>query len=89
MVDRRFRAVCIHFIFYTILVLPTFEAYNQRKLKEEAAKEICTKNGNEENVIWFKQTINNTCDFYTIFHAVCNIYIKGFLRKSNYLSFIR
>ena len=72
-----------------ILVLPTSEAYDQRKLKEEAAREIYTGSGDGEDVTWFKQTINNACGLYAILHAVCNIQIESFLRKSNCSSFIR
>lgn len=67
-----------------ILVLPTSKAYEQRKLTEEAARETYNGGGDGEDVIWFKQTINNACGLYAILHAVCNVRMENRLGKFNF-----
>lgn len=64
-----------------ILILPTSEAYNQQILERESGRETYIGSGNGEDVIWFKQTINNACGLYAILHAVCNVQIENFLGK--------
>ena len=64
-----------------ILIFPTSETYETQKSKEEATYEEYTGSTDEENVIWFKQTINNACGLYAILHAVCNGDARNFIRK--------
>ncbi len=56
-----------------ILIFPTSETYETQISKEEAT--------DEEDVVWFKQTINNACGLYAILHAVCNGDARNFISK--------
>ena len=64
-----------------ILIFPTSETYETQKSKEEAMYAEYTGRTDEENVVWFKQTINNACGLYAILHAVCNGDAKSFIRR--------
>ena len=55
-----------------ILVFPTSDTYEKDKALEESAREDHDARGETEDVVWFKQTINNACGFYGIIHAICN-----------------
>lgn len=65
-----------------VLVFPTSSAYEDCKAKEEALRQEYAGSGKEEEIIWFKQTINNACGLYGALHAVSNIpagsHIGGF-----------
>lgn len=65
-----------------VLVLPTTEDYEQRKAEQEAGRKIHASNGDDENVIWFKQTIHNACGLYAILHAICNTQYQGSISES-------
>lgn len=55
-----------------VLVFPTSNTYEVYKAKEEAACQEYTGSGEGEDVMWFKQTINNACGLYGALHAVSN-----------------
>jgi ubiquitin carboxyl-terminal hydrolase L3 len=55
-----------------VLVFPTSEAYAKFKTDEDSAREAYAGSGEEEDVIWFKQTIHNACGLYAILHALSN-----------------
>jgi len=55
-----------------ILVFPTSNAYEAHKAKEEATCQEYKGSGEGEDVLWFKQTINNACGLYGALHAVSN-----------------
>ncbi|KAI5795072.1 ubiquitin carboxyl-terminal hydrolase [Geopyxis carbonaria] len=54
-----------------IFVFPTTPRYEAQKAEFDAARSDYTGAG-EEDVVWFKQTINNACGLYGILHAMCN-----------------
>ena len=58
--------------FALVLIFPTSDAYQNQKAIEEAMRNEYHGSGDEEEVVWFKQTINNACGLYGILHAVCN-----------------
>jgi ubiquitin carboxyl-terminal hydrolase L3 len=62
-----------------ILIFPTSETYEAQKAKEAAVYEEGSTD--KEDVVWFKQTINNACGLYAILHAVCNGDARDFIRK--------
>lgn len=64
-----------------ILIFPTSETYETQKLEEEAMYEEYMGSTDGEDVVWFKQTINNACGLYAILHAVCNGDARNFIRK--------
>jgi ubiquitin carboxyl-terminal hydrolase L3 len=55
-----------------VLVFPTSTAYEEYKAKEEISRDNYISSGEDEHVIWYKQTINNACGLYGILHAVSN-----------------
>ena len=64
-----------------ILVFPTTEVYEKQIAAEEADREEYASSGDEEDIIWFRQTINNACGLYGILHAVCNGKARAFISK--------
>ena len=54
-----------------ILVFPTPEVFEKQKAVREATEQDYKGYG-EEDVMWYKQTINNACGLYAILHAISN-----------------
>ena len=52
-----------------ILVFPTPADY---EAKRAAENKECGESKSSEDVLWFKQTINNACGLYAILHALTN-----------------
>lgn len=50
-----------------ILIIPEYPAYREQSAKAQGSR------ADDEEVTWFKQTIDNACGLYTILHGVCNI----------------
>lgn len=59
-------------VYALILVFPTSENYEKQKAKEEALRKEYVDSGENECIVWFKQTINNACGLYGILHAISN-----------------
>ncbi|KAF2239581.1 hypothetical protein EV356DRAFT_513875 [Viridothelium virens] len=55
-----------------ILIFPTSDAYETLKAKEDASVAPYEGHGDNEDVIWFKQTIHNACGLYGVLHSVTN-----------------
>ncbi|CCF35767.1 ubiquitin carboxyl-terminal hydrolase, family 1 [Colletotrichum higginsianum] len=71
-----------------VLVFPTTPAYEARLTAEEAgAKDWMAGQHDEEDedAVWFKQTINNACGLYAVLHALANGRAKDFLRPGSLL----
>lgn len=79
-----------------ILVFPTSDVYEVAKAKEEEMRDEYAglresgsggeggegeKGGEEEPVMWFRQTINNACGLYAILHAISNGEARKYIRK--------
>ncbi|KAK4101367.1 ubiquitin carboxyl-terminal hydrolase, family 1 [Parathielavia hyrcaniae] len=54
-----------------ILVMPTTDGYESRKAVEDVRYEE-SGSGLGEDIVWYKQTINNACGLYAILHALSN-----------------
>jgi len=54
-----------------ILVFPTTDGYERQKAVEDATYEEISR-GKDEDILWYKQTINNACGLYAILHALSN-----------------
>ncbi|KAI0876664.1 ubiquitin carboxyl-terminal hydrolase, family 1, partial [Hypoxylon argillaceum] len=63
-----------------IIVFPTPSDYEAR-LDQES--DLIAKN---DDVIWFKQTINNACGLYAIIHAVANGRARDYIEPGSHLS---
>lgn len=62
-----------------VLVFPTSPDYESRVSEEDKDVAEYAKCGEEENVVWYKQTINNACGLYGILHAISNGDAKDFI----------
>ncbi|KAJ4345439.1 ubiquitinyl hydrolase 1 [Didymosphaeria variabile] len=71
-----------------ILTYPTPIDYEERRAAEEAAaqKEERSRDRQDVDVVWFKQTINNACGFYAILHAISNGEGRHFIRPNSVLA---
>jgi ubiquitin carboxyl-terminal hydrolase L3 len=66
-------------VYALILVFPTSETYKQEKTEAENSRSTYTGYGPAEDVMFFKQTINNACGLYAILHAVSNGQARNFI----------
>jgi len=55
-----------------VLVFPTTPAYESKIAEQDRSKGIYSKSGDDEDIIWYQQTINNACGLYGILHAISN-----------------
>ncbi|KAH6639560.1 ubiquitin carboxyl-terminal hydrolase [Boeremia exigua] len=55
-----------------VLVFPTTKAYERRVEVEDGEVRDVLDGDNVEDVVFFRQTINNACGLYAVLHAVCN-----------------
>lgn len=62
-----------------VLVFPTSHVYEQYVEIDEDPRKPYAKSGDQEDAIWFKQTINNACGLYSILHAVSNGPARNFI----------
>lgn len=69
----------LHNVLAYILLFPTSESFEQ---------DLSLKRHDEptEDVIWYKQTINNACGLYAILHALSNGCIRSLISISPYCS---
>src|SRR4051812_1384602 len=58
-------------VFALILVFPTTNGYERQRAVEDATYEEVSC-GKDEDIVWYKQTINNACGLYAILHALSN-----------------
>ena len=54
-----------------ILIFPTTDSYEQQKTIDDAGRNEY-EGSNNDDIVWFKQTINNACGLYSILHALSN-----------------
>lgn len=55
-----------------VLVFPTTDAYESRLAEEEAKVAAYDGAGEDEDAVYFRQTIHNACGLYALIHAVSN-----------------
>lgn len=55
-----------------LLVFPVSEAYIKARTDEDSSLSDYNGSGENEEVLWFKQTIGNACGLMGLLHAVCN-----------------
>jgi ubiquitin carboxyl-terminal hydrolase L3 len=68
-----------------VLVFPTTATYEDHTNDEEKLTEDYAKSGAQEEVMWYKQTINNACGLYGILHAVSNGDARDFVVPDSHL----
>jgi len=69
-----------------ILVFPTTEVYEQQIAESEESRPEYTGSGEEEDVVWFQQTIHNACGLYGLLHAVSNGKARDFIESGSSLA---
>lgn len=55
-----------------VLVFPTIEDYEAKRDAEYRERGVYGSDGDNENALWLKQTIQNACGLYGILHALMN-----------------
>jgi len=68
-----------------ILIFPTAENYEEQRAAEDASHEDSSSSRPGEEVVWFKQTINNACGLYAILHALSNGEARGLIGNNEAL----
>lgn len=68
-----------------ILTFPTSSKYEEDKAKEEGSRKDHDVSGDEEQVMWYRQTINNACGLYGVLHAVSNGDSRHFIGERIFL----
>lgn len=64
-----------------LLVFPVSAAYESQRMAEDAPVPDYTGKGDQEPVLWFKQTIRNACGMMGLLHAVSNGPARDFVGK--------
>lgn len=62
-----------------LLVFPVSETYEKHRTQEDDGKSLYDGKGAEESVIWYRQTIRNSCGLMGLLHAVSNGGAKAFI----------
>ncbi|KAK0386896.1 hypothetical protein NLU13_5209 [Sarocladium strictum] len=68
-----------------ILVFPTTNQYEARRVAEFAA-DTGPSSVEDDQIMWFPQTINNACGLYGILHALSNGIGRSFLEPGSWLA---
>ncbi|KAI1377594.1 ubiquitin carboxyl-terminal hydrolase [Hypoxylon crocopeplum] len=64
-----------------LLVFPISATYESARLAEDAGVKEYTGKGDDEPVLWYKQTIRNACGLMGLLHAVSNGPARGFIEE--------
>ncbi|KAI2472970.1 ubiquitin carboxyl-terminal hydrolase [Annulohypoxylon bovei var. microspora] len=65
-----------------LLVFPVSATYESARLAEDAAVEAYAGKGEDEPVLWYRQTIRNACGLMGLLHAVSNGPARGFVEPN-------
>lgn len=55
-----------------LLVFPVSKTYEQHRMSEDSSREEYSGSGEKEPVVWFRQTIGNSCGLMALLHAATN-----------------
>ena len=69
-----------------LLVFPVSDSYEKYRMEEDLSRPIYEGKGEQEPVIWYKQTIGNACGLMGLLHAVSNGPAKDFVGRLHVLS---
>lgn len=59
-------------VYALVLVFPTSDEYESHVLESDKNVSEYSLSGDQESVVWYKQTINNACGLYGILHSISN-----------------
>lgn len=62
-----------------LLVFPVSKSYEDARMTEDKDKAEYEGKGEQEPVVWYKQTIRNACGLIGILHAVSNGSSRAFI----------
>lgn len=62
-----------------VLVFPTIEDYEAKRDAEYRVRGVYGSDGDNENALWLKQTIQNACGLYGILHSLMNGEARGLI----------
>ncbi|KAI9691039.1 MAG: ubiquitinyl hydrolase 1 [Bathelium mastoideum] len=86
--DADLMAVVPRPVLALILIFPTSAAYEAQKAQEEADITRYEGSGEDEPVVWYRQTIGNACGLYGILHSVSNGSARDFIGQSTPLELL-
>lgn len=66
-----------------VLAFPTSSDYETEITEKDKGTIEYARSGDEEDVMWYKQTINNACGLYGILHAISNGAARDFIGEQN------
>ncbi|KAI0752243.1 ubiquitin carboxyl-terminal hydrolase [Irpex lacteus] len=69
-----------------VLLFPTLEDHEVLRKAENEAAVAYDGSGEDEDVIWFKQTIGNACGLYALLHAITNGRAREYIGKNTLIS---
>ncbi|KAI3328100.1 ubiquitin C-terminal hydrolase L3 [Xylariaceae sp. AK1471] len=69
-----------------IFVIPAPDGYTVRLREEEKDVMAHDKKGDEEDAMFYRQTIGNACGLYAILHAVSNGDARGFIEPNTHIA---
>ncbi|ODV63698.1 ubiquitin-specific protease YUH1 [Ascoidea rubescens DSM 1968] len=76
--------------FAIILLFPITEFYEtERKRIDSQSSELYSEFGENEKVLWFKQTIKNGCGLYALLHSIGNINDEYLQKDSTIYNFFK
>lgn len=64
-----------------VLVFPSTQTYLAQMQEEEDTREVYTGKGENEDAVWWKQTIYNACGLYGILHSISNGPAREYVRE--------
>lgn len=64
-----------------LLVFPVSDTYEKFRHAEDAEKPEYTGSGDDEDVIWYKQTIGNACGLVGLLHGVSNGQARTYIQS--------
>ncbi|KAI1745606.1 ubiquitin C-terminal hydrolase L3 [Xylaria scruposa] len=69
-----------------ILVIPAPEGYTVRLAEEEKDIPVYDAKGDDEDAVFYEQTIGNACGLFAILHALSNGDARGFLEPNSHIA---
>ncbi|KAI8955856.1 ubiquitin C-terminal hydrolase L3 [Xylaria longipes] len=69
-----------------ILVIPAPDGYTVRIAEEETDVPVHDKSGDEEDAVFYYQTIGDACGLYATLHAISNGDARGFVEPNTHIA---
>ncbi|KIV99616.1 uncharacterized protein PV09_08791 [Verruconis gallopava] len=66
-----------------LLIFPVTDTYEKFRREEDQNRPEYDGSGENEPVVWYKQTIGNACGLIGLLHAVSNGVVRSFIKKDS------